>query len=77
MKAHKALLQSLTTASRIARLNAPHAKSQRVRIDLSVAEVDALEAEAMRLYRQVEDLEAQLSALQFGDMESTHYCCRD
>jgi len=74
MKAHKKLLETLTIASRIARLNAPHAASQRVRLDLSVAEVDELEAEAMKLFLKMEDLEQQLSAVHYlcGDLEVSY-----
>lgn len=77
MKTHKKLLTTLVQGARIARLNAPHAKDQRVRIDLSVREVDALEAEAQAVNKHINDLEMQLNSLQWGDLESTHYCCRD
>jgi len=77
MKTHKKLLAALAQGARIARLNAPHAKDQRVRIDLSVAEVDALEAEARAIFKKVEELEMHINSLQYGDFESMQYCCHD
>ncbi len=69
MKAHRKLLEQLIIGAKIARINAPFGDIQRVRIDMSVEDVDALVKEAKANRRQVEDLETQINCLHIANIE--------
>lgn len=64
MKAHRKLLEHLIYGARIARINAPFGHVGRVRMDLSVEEVDELAKEARESAKHVRELERQLNVFQ-------------